>query len=159
MTESEAIVVDRRLSRGEYFRLLMQMTLRKGYVIALIIAAAALLIVGTATDVYPVLFIFIFLFIIAYAPMAALKLIFDKRNQAVLLPVRLTFTDAEIEVDSELSKGTVSWDAYHGWKKIGRYYVLMASGRTVHFIPAAGLSEPEGERLEALLRAKIPGHR
>ncbi len=159
MAEAEGVVIDRRLSKAEYFWLLMQMTLRKGYIIALIIAAAALLVVGTVKDVYPVLFIFIFLFIIAYVPMAALKLIFDKRNQSVFLPVRLTFTDAEIAVDSALSRGTLGWDTYSNWRKNGRFYVLIVSSQTAHFIPAADLSKQETERFEALLRAKIKDRR
>ncbi len=159
MAETDAVVVDRKLSKADYFRVLMGLTLRKWYVVGLILAAAVLLVIGSVLDVYPVLFIFIFVFIVAYAPMAGLKLIFDKRNQSVFLPVRLTFTEAEIAVASELSRGTLSWDAYRDWKKIGRFYVLVVSGRTSHLVPAAGLSERETERLETLFRTKIKDHR
>ena len=159
MAASEAIVIDRVVSRAEYFRLLMLLTLRKWYLIVLVLAAAALLVTGIVLDAYPVLFLFIFLFIVAYPALAGLKLVFDKRNQNVFLPARLMFTDEEITVDSALSKGTVSWDLYHDWKKIGRFYILMASGRTAHFIPGTGLSQQETERFERLLRTKIKDHR
>jgi hypothetical protein len=159
MAASEAIVIDRVVSRADYFRLLMLLTLRKWYLIALILAAAALLITGIVLDAYPILFLFIFLFIIAYPALAGLKLIFDKRNKNVFLPARLAFTDEAIAVDSAASKGTVSWDAYHDWKKIGRFYILMVSSQTAHFIPGTGLSQQETERFETLLRTKIKDHR
>lgn len=159
MAEAEAIVIDQRLSRADYFRVLMLMTLRKWYVIGLILAGALILVIGLATDVYPLLCIFIFLFIIGYAPVGGLLQVFDRQNRSLFLPVRLTFTDTEIAVDSGESAGTVSWDIYHDWKKLGGFYILTLSGQMSHFIPAAGLSAQETERFEALLRANIKDRR
>ena len=56
MAASEAIVIDRVVSRAEYFRLLMLVTLRKWYLIVLVLAAAALLVTGIVLNAYPVLF-------------------------------------------------------------------------------------------------------
>lgn len=137
----------------------MLMTLRKWYVIGLILAGVMILILGLASNVYPLLCIFIFLFIVGYAPVAGLMQVFDRKNRSLFLPVRLTFTDAEIAVDSGESTGAVSWTIYHDWTKMGGFYILMLSSQSSHFIPAAGLSEQETERFEALLRAKINDRR
>ncbi len=137
----------------------MLMTLRKWYIIALILAGIMILILGVSSDVYPGLCIFIFLFIVGYAPVAGLIHIFNRGNRSAFLPVRLAFSDAEIAVESEGSTGTLGWDTYRDWKKIGQFYILVLSGQMSHFIPGSGLSEQEREKFEALLRSKIKDHR
>jgi hypothetical protein len=154
----DAVVVDRALTRGGYFRVLMLMTLRRPYVLVLMVLSIAMLGYGLATDLYPALFIVIFIFIFAYAPFAGLRVVYDRRNRNMFRPVRLTFREAEIEIDSELSRGTVSWGAYYDWRKIGRYYVLMMTSRQALLIPVAGLATEDEARLVDLLHENIKDH-
>ena len=151
----DAVVVERSLTRGDYFKVLMMMTLRRPYVLVLMGVSTALLVIGVVADLYPAVFIFLFVLIFAYAPLTGLKVIFDRRSRSIYQPVRLTFREDGINVASGPSKGTLDWDAYYAWRKFGSFYALITLRHGAHVIPARGLSAAEEERFVALLRRKI----
>ena len=154
----DAVVVDRSLTKGDYFQVLMMMTLRRPYVLVLMVISTAMLVVGVVGDLYPAVFIFLFVLIFAYAPLTGLKVIYDRRSRSIYQPVRLTFREEGIEVASGQSTGMLDWDAYYDWRKLGRFYALVTLRQGAHVIPARDLSAADEERLVTLLRTKIKDH-
>jgi len=151
----DAVVVDRSLTKGDYFKVLMLMTLRRPYVLVLMAISTVMLIIGIVADLYPAVFIFLFVLIFAYAPLTGLKVIYDRRSRSIYQPVRLTFREAGIEVASGQSKRTLDWDMYYDWQKLGSFYALVTLRHGAHVIPARDLSAADEERFVGLLRTRI----
>ncbi len=82
----------------------------------------------------------------------------NKRYRNAFLPVRYTFSETTVTIESRLGKQTVSWDAFVRWRKVGSHYLLYASRRRFYAVPRAKLPAGQDAAFEDLLKRRISKH-
>ncbi len=144
--------IEYALTRSAYGLILVMLYMRSiGF--WLLLAATPLVVwLGIARNELTIIWIYAALLVAI--PIAIFLGVNNKRYRNAFLPVRFTFNEGNVTIESRLGRQTVNWDAFARWRKVGSHYLLYAARRRFYAVPLAKLPDPAG--FEALLKRKIP---
>ena len=123
-----------------------------------VLLAAAPLVVWLAVLRNELTIAWIYLALLVAIPVVIFFGVNSRRNRNAFLPVRFTFAETTVTIESGLGKQTVSWDAFARWRKVGSHYLLYASKRRFYAVPTAKLPPGQQAAFEELLSRKIGQH-
>ena len=148
--------IEHALTRQAYGLILVTVYVRSWGFRVLLAATPLVVWLGIARNELTI--VWVYLALLVAIPGAIFFSVNNKRNRNAFLPVRFTFSETTVVIESRLGRQTVIWDAFVRWRKIGAYYLLYASKRRFFAVPKAKLPAGQAAAFEEMLKRKIDNH-
>jgi hypothetical protein len=87
-----------------------------------------------------------------------LNLISEKQNimnRNLYLPVKIIFSDSEVNIETPVSRETLKWNAFVAWRKNRWFYFLYSSSQSFISIPKSVIANNDFVTLESILSRNI----
>ncbi len=149
--------IEHALTRQAYGLILVTLYVRSWGFWVLLAATPLVVWLGVARNELTITWIYLALLVAV--PVAIFFSVNNKRNRNAFLPVRFTFSETTVTIESRLGRQTVNWDAFARWRKVGSYYLLYASKRRFFAVPKAKLPEGQAPAFEEMLKRKVGSSR
>jgi hypothetical protein len=148
------MVIEYQLTRPAYVKIILLMVIRNWsfYVFPALLIAA--IVVGAILHTYVYAIIMAAAFIFIYG-ISIINAVFSQKNRNFFRPVKYTFGDGDIRVESAITKNTMNWSTFVKWRQLGDYYLIYPSNNNFLCIPRSAIPEGNVTGFEALLTSKI----